>query len=111
MRLAGRRADYRAGLHNSADDPDRRRAGAEFRSFVRRNLESFPTDDLASRLYDDFRNGPSHEARIKKGENSHLIGHKRSVTFTGVNHSNLCTSARNSTSSDVRNGKGASLRQ
>lgn len=43
------------------------RVGARFRKFVRRELLSFKSDRLAHRLYDEFRNGLVHEARLKKG--------------------------------------------
>ena len=40
-------------------------SGADFRRFARHKLQSFHSGDLAQRLYDEFRNGLAHEARIK----------------------------------------------
>jgi hypothetical protein len=54
-----------AGFHHPAEDLPDRTVGADFRSFARKALRSFP-DDLARRLFDDFRNGLSHEARVKR---------------------------------------------
>jgi len=60
--------DFMAGLHHSAQAIEHRRTvGSDFCGFVRQNLESFRSDNLANSLYSDFRNGLSHEARIKKG--------------------------------------------
>jgi hypothetical protein len=57
--------DFMAGLHHSAESLAERSVGADFRRFVRHELQSFHTGDLAQRLYDEFRNGLTHEARIK----------------------------------------------
>ena len=57
--------DFMAGLHHSADGLADRSVGADFRRFARLELQSFHTGDLAQRLYDEFRNGLTHEARIK----------------------------------------------
>lgn len=56
--------DFLAGLHHDAESLNSRGVGADFRLFVRRRLQSF-TGDLHQRFYDEFRNGLSHEARIK----------------------------------------------
>jgi hypothetical protein len=57
--------DFMAGFHHSAEDLPGRAVGADFREFARRELRSFGSGNLAQRLFDDFRNGLSHEARIK----------------------------------------------
>jgi hypothetical protein len=57
--------DFMAGLHHSAEDLADRGVGADFRRFARHKLQSFRSGDLAQRLYDEFRNGLAHEARIK----------------------------------------------
>jgi hypothetical protein len=44
-----------------------RGVGADFRRFARKELRSFVSGDLTQRLFDDFRNGLSHELRIKNG--------------------------------------------
>jgi hypothetical protein len=41
--------------------------GQRFRQFAARELSSFRSGDKATRLYDDFRHGLVHEARIKRG--------------------------------------------
>ena len=56
-----------AGLYHSAEGLADRKVGADFRRFACRELRSFVSGDLTQRLYDDFRNGLSHEARIKNG--------------------------------------------
>ncbi len=57
--------DFMAGLQHSAAGLADRSVGADFRRFAREELQSFHTGELAQRLYDEFRNGLSHEARIK----------------------------------------------
>ena len=57
--------DFMAGLHHSAEGLAGREVGTDFRRFARNELRSFVTDDLARRLYYEFRNGLTHEARIK----------------------------------------------
>jgi hypothetical protein len=57
--------DFMAGLHHSAEGLAGRSVGADFRRFARCELRSFDTDELTERLYDEFRNGLTHEARIK----------------------------------------------
>jgi len=57
--------DFMAGLQHSAEGLAERNVGADFRRFARHELQSFQTGDLAQRLYDEFRNGLTHEARIK----------------------------------------------
>ena len=57
--------DFMAGLHHSPEALADRSVGADFRRFARRELPSFDADDLSQRLYDEFRNGLTHEARIK----------------------------------------------
>jgi hypothetical protein len=57
--------DFMAGLHHSARELGNRTVGADFRQFVQKDLPSFQNADLAQRLYDEFRNGLTHEARIK----------------------------------------------
>ena len=42
------------------------RSGVRFRRFAREELRSF-SPPLANRLYEDFRNGLVHEARVKNG--------------------------------------------
>jgi hypothetical protein len=59
--------DFMAGLHHPAAGLADRSVGADFREFARNNLQSFDTDELPKRLYDEFRNGLAHEARIKNG--------------------------------------------
>ena len=59
--------DFMAGLHHSAEALDGREVGDDFRRFARQKLRSFASDDLARRLYSHFRNGLSHEARMKNG--------------------------------------------
>jgi hypothetical protein len=54
-----------AGLHHSANRLAHRKVGDDFRRFARQQLPSFVSDDLTQQLYDEFRNGLSHEARIK----------------------------------------------
>jgi len=41
--------------------------GNRFRSWVRAQLQSFTSNDVAHRFYDEFRNGLVHEGRIKNG--------------------------------------------
>jgi hypothetical protein len=43
------------------------KVGDRIKRFAREQLKSFPTEALATRFYDDFRNGLVHEARIKEG--------------------------------------------
>ena len=63
--------DFMAGFHHSAESLEKRRkagkVGAEFIGFVKAELQSFTANDLALRLWDEFRCGLSHEARIKNG--------------------------------------------
>ena len=74
--------DFLAGLHRSADELSDRPVGRDFRGFVRSQLPSFRSQDLAQRLWDDFRNGLTHEARIKNaGEFS--FDRKQTVCLAG----------------------------
>ena len=57
--------DFLAGLHHSAQALKTRNVGADFCTFVRSKLPSFASRDVAQRLYNEFRNGLTHEARIK----------------------------------------------
>lgn len=58
--------DFLARLHLSAEElTEQKSVGSEFQFFVRRGLPSFESKALAQKLYYDFRNGLSHEARIK----------------------------------------------
>ncbi len=57
--------DFMAGLHHFAEALADRSVGSDFRWFARNKLQSFHSGDLAMRLYDEFRNGLTHEARIK----------------------------------------------
>jgi hypothetical protein len=41
--------------------------GRRFKKFVRENVPSFAGEELAGRLYNDFRNGLIHEGRVKSG--------------------------------------------
>jgi len=41
--------------------------GSRFKSFAAHELGSFSKAETAAKLYDDFRNGLIHEARIKQG--------------------------------------------
>jgi hypothetical protein len=59
--------DFMAGFHHSAEGLVGRMVGTEFRRFARHRLQSFVSGDLTQRLFDDFRNGLSHEGRIKNG--------------------------------------------
>jgi hypothetical protein len=43
------------------------KVGPRFKAFVRRELRSFASETKARQLYDEFRNGLIHEARIKRG--------------------------------------------
>jgi hypothetical protein len=43
------------------------KVGDRIKRFARTELKSFPSDALAARFYEDFRNGLVHEARIKDG--------------------------------------------
>ena len=45
----------------------RRRVGEEFKTFVRDELPSFDTDEAINDLWDRYRNGLAHEARLKDG--------------------------------------------
>ncbi len=53
--------DALARLHLSTGVGDR------FRSWVKAQLQSFASNDIAHRFYDEFRNGLVHEGRIKNG--------------------------------------------
>lgn len=70
--------DFMAGLHHSADELQDRQVGLDFRSFARRHLKSFSTPGLAFMLYDHFRNGLAHEARVKNG-GEFSFQHERTV--------------------------------
>lgn len=41
--------------------------GQRFKDYIKNELKSFKDDDIAERLWEDFRNGLVHEARIKEG--------------------------------------------
>lgn len=43
------------------------RVGRRFKRFLTESLPSFHDPQLAARFYEDFRNGLTHEARIKNG--------------------------------------------
>ncbi|MBW4471320.1 MAG: hypothetical protein KME45_13075 [Stenomitos rutilans HA7619-LM2] len=45
----------------------RREVGKEFKSFVKAELQSFSSEKNADDLYDKYRNGLVHEARLKEG--------------------------------------------
>jgi len=45
----------------------KRQVGTEFKRFAKEELPSFASDELADALYDAFRNGVVHEARVKAG--------------------------------------------
>ena len=62
--------DFMAGRHHSAEGLVGRGGGADFRPFARKELRSFVSDDLTQRLFDDFRNGLSHELRINRSSRS-----------------------------------------
>lgn len=76
--------DFMAGFHHPAerDELPERPVGAEFREFVTSQLRSFPSDQLAKRLFKEFRNGLSHEARIKNG-GEFSFGLKQTVCLLG----------------------------
>jgi hypothetical protein len=57
--------DFLAGLHHSAGSLENRGVGNDFRRFVRDYVPSLGTGTLPQRFFDEFRNGLSHEARIK----------------------------------------------
>lgn len=54
----------------------RRNVGDEFTHFVQGELSSFKSDRLAHALYDSFRNGVVHEARVKAGAQFALEQHE-----------------------------------
>lgn len=45
----------------------RRPSGSEFKRFIVDSLPSFRDEQIAAKFYDEFRNGLTHEARIKNG--------------------------------------------
>jgi hypothetical protein len=57
--------DFMAGLRYSAGELKSRKVGTDFRDFVQSEMQSFRPSGLASRFYEEFRNGLTHEARIK----------------------------------------------
>src|SRR4051794_3358008 len=70
--------DFMAGLHHAAEEMETREVGRDFRNFARQHLQSFRTGDLAFKLYDHFRNGIAHEARVKSG-GEFSFQHERTV--------------------------------
>jgi hypothetical protein len=57
-------------MSNFAQGPNRtarRRVGDDFCAFARTRLPSFDNEARAQLLYDDYRNGLVHEARLKRG--------------------------------------------
>ena len=74
--------DFLAGLHHSAEELPYRKVGLDFMAFVRETLKSFSPPDLARQLYEDFRNGLTHEARVKNaGEFS--FDHQQTACVAG----------------------------
>lgn len=59
--------DFMAGLHRYASQLRRRPVGNDFETFVENKLPGFVQTGLATRFYDEFRNGLIHDNRIKNG--------------------------------------------